>query len=265
MTSLHNHTNRLSEMTTGDETVNAILSDSTFSLLWADAPVRNVPHPAELLERVSTPCILARTLRRLLADDEVITEVALRSYEHANGFDKIVLVETTEPRVKLRLHIWWPESSAGEGQYDAHNHCWDFWSMPLTGQFVHEKYEISDHGRIKSHYAYTPRGERAYFELRSIGERPLVRFEDSIILPREPYFLAAGVIHRFYCVRNVMASSLVIQGPKIREGADIFVSKGPTLPTVVESPSLSIEQLRTKISLYLGMFSAPTYACSAAS
>jgi hypothetical protein len=211
-----------------------------------------VDQPEDLLQAFSTRVVLLDSIHRLLVDDALATSVANRSYEHVNGFDKIVLLETSNHQLKLRLHIWWPLRTENKRRFDAHNHCWDFWSLPLTGQFTNEMFEVGGDGRRMRHLAYSPRGGRAHFELRDLGIQSLRRVQCCTVLHNNTYFLNAHVIHRFYPVGKTVASTLVLQGPKIRAETDVFTPEQQTMrSTSVSSPSMSVDQLRVKIERYL--------------
>jgi len=71
------------------------------------------------------------------------------SYTHDNGFDKMVLFQDSETKMKMRLHIWHPIIVEGikRVRQNVHNHRWDFSSVVLTfvkvllfGRFVNILY-----------------------------------------------------------------------------------------------------------------------------
>lgn len=94
-----------------------------------------------------TPSILAyfskektiELISSIVADHELLTKIAKRSYTHALGFDKLVLVDLSKdvdptlPKTQLRLHIWNPENDSVPMVESLHEHSFDFVSVILSG------------------------------------------------------------------------------------------------------------------------------------
>ena len=71
-------------------------------------------------------------LTAILNDNESLAEISARSYQHGNGFLKVVLLDRG---YKLRLHIWFAGQSCEE---NIHDHRWSFSSLVLSGALVSE-------------------------------------------------------------------------------------------------------------------------------
>ncbi len=112
------------------------------NLLWSAKSKQSksgmVEDLANIFEIV-TPYFMADVIDQILADDELLTQVAAASYRNVTGFLKVVLVANGPKGWKIRLHIW----KQGEKEY-AHNHKWDFYSKILTGYLEQNIYEVSD-------------------------------------------------------------------------------------------------------------------------
>ncbi|MDL2192821.1 hypothetical protein QQF40_15685 [Cobetia sp. LC6] len=65
----------------------------------------------------------------IVLNEAAIEEIAKRSYVHANGFVKLLLVDK-RPLYSVRLHIW-PSTVIKET--DIHDHPWDFDGFILNG------------------------------------------------------------------------------------------------------------------------------------
>lgn len=94
------------------------------------------------------------TVRSIITDvinNPVLLEtIANRSYTHALGFDKIVLMDLSKdvPKVKqktqLRLHIWNPENTNALPIVESlHEHSFDFISTVLTGHLENQQFLLS--------------------------------------------------------------------------------------------------------------------------
>ncbi len=111
------------------------------------------PALAASLARAGTPAELGEALERihaaalprmveLLLDPGSLAEVsATASYEHPNGFDKLVLAALPSGH-KVVLHAW-PAAPAGRARADAnvHNHRWHFATRVLLGSYSFTEYE----------------------------------------------------------------------------------------------------------------------------
>ena len=124
------------------------------------------------LERLQASLPVPDLIDLLISSPSSIETIAEKSYSHANGFDKILLGETTT--CKLRLHIWWNGIDGIES--DLHNHNWDFASNILCGSLKTELFDISDSADSESylHYRYTPASIASMqYDMTCFGKRTL--------------------------------------------------------------------------------------------
>jgi hypothetical protein len=89
-------------------------------------------------------------VREVLSDPELLDTIANRSYTHALGFDKIVLMDLSKDvanihqKTQLRLHIWNPENTGALPIVEAlHEHSFDFVSTVLTGHLENQQFLLS--------------------------------------------------------------------------------------------------------------------------
>jgi len=89
-------------------------------------------------------------IKDVLNNPELLQKVANRSYTHALGFDKIVLMDLRKDspnvlqKTQLRLHIWNPENTGALPIVEAlHEHSFDFVSTVLTGHLENQQFLLS--------------------------------------------------------------------------------------------------------------------------
>ena len=91
---------------------------------------------------------LIHLLQALLNDQQYLEQVASRSYQHGNGFLKVVLLDRG---YKLRLHIWFAGQSCEENIRD---HRWSFSSLILAGQLTSGIWQDDAHGQAFQEFEY---------------------------------------------------------------------------------------------------------------
>lgn len=84
----------------------------------------------------------------IINNEDILEKVANRSYLHALGFYKIVLVDTQKdldkdmPKVQARLHIWHPENQSLTITESLYEHSFNFVSKILTGKLENQRFSI---------------------------------------------------------------------------------------------------------------------------
>lgn len=76
--------------------------------------------------------VLRELIENILSNKTDLLEIANQSYEHANGFIKIVLFDE-RPKAMIRIHLW-PEGK--DINSDIHNHPWDFSGVVISGEYT---------------------------------------------------------------------------------------------------------------------------------
>lgn len=89
-------------------------------------------------------------LENILATPELLQRISNRSYTHALGFDKLVLMDLSKDlptpchKAQLRLHIWNPEKTNALPIVEAlHEHSFDFISTVLSGHLENQQFVFS--------------------------------------------------------------------------------------------------------------------------
>jgi len=87
-----------------------------------------------------------KLLKEIIEDNEKLEEISKRSYTHALGFDKIVLMvdKSTPYKPELRLHLWYPEANGVPLVESLHEHSFNFISTVLSGHLENQMFSLED-------------------------------------------------------------------------------------------------------------------------
>ena len=184
---------------------------------------------------------LGTMLDALLDSPAALRDVAQRSYEHDNGFLKIVLHRGGGGgRPALRLHVW--PAGHGDGG-NVHNHCWNFTSVVLAGELRFEEFAADAGGEVPArHFAYVPTAEFEY-ELRLVEDTALRRTGAGVRRPGETYLMSAEVLHRTWGSQAERTITLLTQGERRRAHADVYVTGGSSPTRQMQNEPLASARL----------------------
>lgn len=177
----------------------------------------------KMLIQLTAPGKPAELLAALKADRSRLEAAASRSYVHANGFLKIVLLAGVE--FKLRLHLWL-STTAGptERPEDVHNHRWDFASHMLAGSYRYQQFAPDDGGLPYYRYIYEPVGGSGSFSLRERGMQGLSCVFDATIGAGCTYLLRGEVLHRVIGGPSRPTATLMLQAAAKRPVTDLYAA-----------------------------------------
>lgn len=88
---------------------------------------------SNVIDALGQPHRLDKIVQSILADHEQLEQIALRSFGHSTGMERVELV--SQGQFSLRLHFWMP----GNGEpftEDPHSHTYNFGSKVLSGLLV---------------------------------------------------------------------------------------------------------------------------------
>ena len=85
-------------------------------------------------------------LKEIIKDEEKLLDISKRSYTHALGFDKIVLMvdKSTSYKPELRLHLWYPEANGVPLVESLHEHSFNFISTVLSGHLENQMFSLEE-------------------------------------------------------------------------------------------------------------------------
>ena len=138
----------------------------------------------ETVIRLGQPDLFTSLIETILSDQALLHKVASRSYIHENKFDKIVLMSSSNPDYKLRLHVWWPSPEAPHTE-TIHNHQWTLSSIVLVGALHWQEFIPANAGSELLHYTYKTRPGLRNLPKLAMGPVALDAFPTSS-RPRAP-------------------------------------------------------------------------------
>lgn len=210
---------------------------------------------SEELRRIAEPTNLAAMFEEFLVEVRSDIHFKSDSYSHDNGFDKIVLFEDNETRMKMRLHIWYPILLSGNhrARQNVHNHRWDFSSIVLLGRVDHVTYRFaqsSEEGEELFHYRYYARGDKEHYNLEELGKSRVVETHKESFSAEQLYGVENEVLHRVDVEDQMAAATLVITHENVGWVTnDLLSEKGMGFKTVrLPSPAMTREMVDKKVT-----------------
>ncbi|MDH2387427.1 hypothetical protein QCN29_01220 [Streptomyces sp. HNM0663] len=211
-----------------------------------------LPDAMHSLAEPEVPHTLVHNLR---AAPERLSSAAERSYLHANGFTKIVLLAGES--YKLRLHLWWPDATPG-GRHveDIHDHRWDFASCLLAGSYRYQEFHagsVASGASAETYHAYTYRspGGGSSFPLTSLGRRRLRCVFDATLTAGTSYVLRAEVPHRVISDPGRFTASLMLQCTARRSRTYVYSTRDLGSGVHVPITRLTPDDLDGQLCSYL--------------
>lgn len=178
-----------------------------------------------LLRRIADAGYLLELLTSIQHNRLSASLVASRSYVHAAGFYKVVLVSDVQRRFQLRLHIWPTIASVDT---DIHAHTTNLAALILFGQYVQRTFRVEAEGdrRWRYRFAYGSSGMGLTPEgvgyLKSNGSRLYREGECSTLRWHE--------LHAIEKPPQIATASLVLQGRTVKREAIVY-SRSARLPS----------------------------------
>lgn len=187
----------------------------------------------------------------------VVAEILLRSrtvskndvISHPLGFTRIRLNDWDASDIRISLNLW---PIGGETDTcDIHDHCYDFTSMCLVGELVHEVYELVDcngdvSGDLASYCAGTCIGAS-----RREGLAHLRLAETFSVSAPSVYGFANDKLHRAFAVGRSLIT-LQLQGPYVKDEALVIknvprVQHRGLIPSILAQPAPSFDEAITML------------------
>jgi hypothetical protein len=156
-------------------------------------------------------------LRSFICDAQAVAAVADQCYFHTNGFERIVLVNDRDFRI--RCHIWSEDkrSEFGEG---VHNHTWDFASLVVAGTLVTELY-APDPSQDESFYYYRSVHDGRRYQYDFVQRTGLRKTLEIEMPAGTRYRLSHDILHRVVAPTGD-AATVVVTGSFVTTGSDVY-------------------------------------------
>lgn len=176
------------------------------------------------------------------------------SYEHALGFDKLVLGSSNKHGYKLRLHVWWPEKVSAGFTENIHSHRWDFGSAMIVGSYIQELFVQDNTSSLEflQYKCFPPKG-KDYYSMEKVGTVGIKKVFEGSVSAGDFYYLRTDAIHRVYKPQNdtTLTATFILQtAPK----TDYSLAFSPNIindSNKQPSVHLSTKQLKNKLSTLL--------------
>ena len=188
-------------------------------------------------------------VQQIISNPALLAEVSARSYRHANGFLKVVLLDRG---YKLRLHVWFPGSACEE---NIHDHRWSFASTILAGGLVSEIWADTTDPQAQQfpeflYHAATPtQPSHKEFMGESLLTRVCTRSQPS----GSAYVLEEQTLHRIINPGTSLVATLMCTAPT-GQGTTRLVTTANGIDPNVQPPRIQPEELKLALQQFLTLY-----------
>lgn len=151
-----------------------------------------------------------------------VERLARNSFEHKNGFKRMVLGMGTDSSAKLRVHLW----KSGQGEARIHNHSWNYFSCVIRGTLEVTRYTLVRR-RAGSHRllsmpnkAGARRGDEEYVDRSMVTPEPA---ETMTYGAGESYSFQIGDFHSVRAGGEDLCLTAVLQGPHLASRSAMLI------------------------------------------
>jgi hypothetical protein len=194
----------------------------------------------ELLAPGAIGALVERILRR---PDESIN-LATSSYDHPNGFEKLVLHEAPSGQ-KVALHVWWPATKGTTEDSNLHDHRWHFATAVLVGgyRFVEYVERSTPHhdAELVYKHSYESPAQDGRYRLELLGQCRVARSSQRKLGRGDVYVLRCDVIHRISPSPTEPTITLFVQGAPVQQRTRIY---SPTARAIGDADAPGVERLQ---------------------
>lgn len=208
-----------------------IISDALRDIQDNDSSFINV------LDLLSEERMLLKIIDQILNEPDLQDLIAARSYDHFNGFYKMILYKTDD--YKLRLHVWLPSEVTDIFEH-IHYHRWPFVSKILKGVYYCNDYRVDPLGDPMYKYVYSPRSGKTEYDLSNQGFEPILLLSTKPVKAGDYLISRPLELHRVIADRSVTTVSLVLQG-KDEFGFSMVYNEEPICQKI-DSPPMTPEE-----------------------
>ena len=201
---------------------------------------------ATMLDLLRTPAGLRAVVNSVLTDGAALERFSHDSYNHHNGFVKILLRAAPDDRYRLRLHLWPTTDALAQ---NIHDHRFDFWSVVLLGT-------ISNHiwtrgpGTLRYHYKYHSRAGNTTYVMERCSSVELTRSRRFRVEQGAHYYFDNSWLHTIEC--DSAAITLMLEDRRnIRPYANVFSVHDHECNVTVSSPSLTKQEYRETLDRFV--------------
>jgi hypothetical protein len=172
------------------------------------------------LQLLGKPLVLSALLARIAHQPRWLQKVQDASYYHRNGFDKLVLVQGDN--FKLRLHHFRPVDKLLPSE-NIHDHRWPFASAIISGQLHMKLFKANATNGVPVHqYRYNSQRGANIHRVEPIGPCRLATTDYLIYEAGSQYFMPTTALHQIVYQPGIEALTLVLTGKAERTTCRLF-------------------------------------------
>lgn len=200
---------------------------------------------------------LAKVGETLLRDDKRLAAAAAGSYRHPNGFEKLLLFESSS-NWKFLLHSWDRESfeEAFAAEHE-HNHRWPFVTLILRGSYRFESFDITANPSGDAYlYRYMSAGPSSVYSLLDAGKADSRLALSADLRAGSVCLSNSATVHRVVPV-DFPLMTLFVQGPPDRTETSVVTHEPATKTGEIALERFTADEWRERLALRLGQVAPP--------
>lgn len=172
---------------------------------------------------LNDPGILGSLLHKITTDPFLNNRMLDESYYHLNGFDKIVLINRSNFKIRLHNFLPRPEKRPME---NIHDHRWNFASAMLKGSFKTDLFTNGVKQDLKTQsYTYYSDKLNDKYETVYNGEVFLEKLKTLKISQGDNYFIPSDALHRINGMNADGTVTIIVTGPPINNTCQFYASR----------------------------------------
>ncbi|WP_093589068.1 hypothetical protein [Streptomyces griseoaurantiacus] len=186
----------------------------------------------ELCSHMPADSLIEMLLDRASERPAEVAECARRSYHHALGCEKIMLMVGSGSST-LRVHVWRPSDVPTHAAEHVHNHRFEFASAVLCGSMTMEVFSLDPSGGSMEAYAESIGEDGETWVMRPHGSERLRKTMHMRLAAGTLYQMDAGSLHRTANGSSVCTVTLFLEawaGPG-RPRTDVYSRVGAGAPS----------------------------------
>lgn len=205
------------------------------------------------------PVQIYALVQQIIRSPQLLAEVSARSYQHGNGFLKVVLLDRG---YKLRLHVWFAGQSCEE---NIHDHRWSFASTILIGTLRSEVWQdvssSENHPQTLSlqEYRYHAATQHHPACKTHIGLCHLQKKIQIHQISGQAYVMPEEQLHRITHHGEQLVATMVCTAPT-GQGTTRLIPIHDGLDPNIQPPRLTPTQLKSALIRFLSDYSEALHA-----
>lgn len=187
---------------------------------------------------------LLTLLNLILKDEQTLAEISARSYQHGNGFLKVVLLDRG---YKLRLHIWFAGQVCEE---NIHDHRWSFSSLILAGVMTSQIWKDDQSGQAFSEYEYHAATTQAAPYKTAKGNNNLLLDHVQVNQAGDHYVMPKGKLHRIINPGHQLVATMMCSAPT-EQGTTRLIPIDNGIDPNIQPPKVTVSQLVNALEQFI--------------